>query len=65
MRYRKAVECSQCGEIQLSNRKGTFKAFLKRIGWLEMIFGNGNILDFCSKECYDNYKKDVSNENKS
>ena len=65
MRYIKAVECSQCGAIQFSNRKGTFKAFLKRINWLEIIFGNGNKLEFCSKECYENYKDDISNENKS
>ena len=65
MRYKKAVECTQCGEVQLSDSKGTFKALLKRIGWLEVTFGNGNKLEFCSKECYDNYKEDISTENKT
>ena len=65
MRYKKAVECTQCGEVQLSNSKGTFKALLKRIGWLEVIFDNDNKLEFCSKECYDNYKEDISTENKT
>jgi len=29
----------------------------KHYGWLSTVKGNGDVLDFCSKECYDEYKK--------
>ncbi len=65
MKYCKAVECDYCGNIQLTTLKRTFKSFLKNIKWFQTINENGTTNEFCSKECIDNYKQDISNENKS
>lgn len=65
MKYTKAVECDFCGRIEVSVNRKSFKTWFKFIEWLQIIQGNGLTKEFCSKECYDNYKSDISTENKS
>lgn len=65
MKFTKAVQCDNCEEIQLSMSISSFKSFLKNIGWLQVINGNGTTSEFCCKKCYEEYKKTISFENKS
>ena len=56
MKYTKAVECDFCGKIEVSTLKTPFKTWFKFIKWLEVINGNGSKNEFCSQECYNNFK---------
>jgi hypothetical protein len=65
MKHFKAVECDYCGDFQLSTLKKTLKSFLKNIKWFQIINSNGTTNEFCSKECFNNFKDDCYfNQNK-
>ena len=70
------ISCDWCSNYEDSGKNQTDlngkrirlgeKSFRKKCekyhSWINVVKGDGLVLDFCSKECYDRYKQD---QNKS
>lgn len=59
MKYSKAIVCDFCGRAEVSISKCTFKTFIKRVDWIQVLRGDGLTNEYCSQECFENYKQDV------
>lgn len=51
---------NRCGLNGKKIRVGekTFRKKCEKYGWISVVKGDGDVLDFCGEECYDRYKQD-------